>query len=339
LFNTQARRTGVKVELCNGNGQATPGVAAAWAILVHMGADETAEEAVTATEPKVEDGREVDTAIEDATEVDDRPPGAHRRGRGLWLPIVIFVVLLAAAAVVGRIVVPAGGPEAGAPPPTAIGSASPQPQPTATPVLPGLPPLPTPPPRPADALEGWAQRIGSMINVPQVAIEAYGYAQLMLQQTDPGCRLSWTTLAGIAQVESTHGQAGGAVLEPGGRSSPPITGPLLDGRSGRPLVRDTDAGAFDGDATYDRTMGPMRLVPTVWRAQAIDADADGILDPYDIDDASLALARLLCSGPEDLSRLSGWTAAVERFRDTPADYARSVFREADNYGQLTRNAG
>jgi hypothetical protein len=288
-----------------------------------MGTDDTAEEAVTTTESQVE----------------DRPPVSHRRGAGLWLPVVIFVALLAIAAVVGRIIVPAGGPEAGAAPPTAVGSAPGSPQPSATPAVPGLPPLPTPPPRPADALAAWAQRIGNMINVPEVAIEAYGYAQLMLQQTDPGCHLSWTTLAGIGQVESTHGQAGGAVLEPGGRSSPPIAGPLLDGRNGRPLVRDTDAGAFDGDATFDRSMGPMRLVPTVWRAQAIDADADGILDPYDIDDASLALARLLCSGSEDLSKLTGWTASVERFRNTPAGYARSVFREADNYGQLTRNAG
>jgi hypothetical protein len=299
-----------------------------------MGADDTAEEAVTATESQVENNREVG----DKPEGEDRPRGAHRRGAGLWLPIVIFVVLLAVAAVIGRIIVPAGGPEAGAPP-TQAGSSSATPQPSVTPPIPGLPPLPTPPPRPADALEGWAQRIGNMVNVPEVAIEAYGYAQLMLQQTDPQCRLTWTTLAGIAQVESTHGQAGGAVLERGGRSSPPIAGPLLDGRNGRPLVRDTDAGAFDGDATYDRTMGPMRLVPTVWRAQAIDADADGILDPFDIDDASLALARLLCSGTEDLSKLAGWTAAVERFRNTPAGYARSVFREADNYGQLTRNAG
>jgi hypothetical protein len=291
-----------------------------------MGADDTVEDAVTVTEPQVE----------------DRPPGAHRRGPGLWLPIVIIVVLLATAAVIGRIVVPAGGPEAGAAPPTPVGTGSASPPASATPGVPGvpgLPPLPTPPPRPANALDAWSQRIGSMIDVPQVAIEAYGYAQLMLQQTDPQCHLTWTTLAGIAQVESTHGQAGGAVLEASGRSTPPITGPVLDGRSGRPLVRDTDAGAFDGDATYDRTMGPMRLVPTVWRAQAIDADADGILDPYDIDDASLALARLLCSGTEDLSKLTGWTAAVERFRNTPAGYARSVFREADNYGQLTRNAG
>jgi hypothetical protein len=288
-----------------------------------MGADETTKVSEEVVEKESEP-------------VEDRPVGTHRHGSGLWLPIVIFVALLAIAGLVGRFLVPAGGPSEGASLPTPIVSGSPGPPATPTPLVPGIPPLPTPPARPADALEVWAKRISDVIDVPQVAIQAYGYAQLMLQQTDPSCRLTWTTLAGIAQVESTHGQAGGAELQAGGRSSPPISGPLLDGRNGRPLVRDTDAGAFDGDASYDRVMGPMRLLPSVWRAQAIDADADGILDPYDIDDASLAMARLLCSGTDDLSRLAGWTAAVERFRDT-SGYARSVFREADNYGQLTRN--
>ena len=91
------------------------------------------------------------------------------------------------------------------------------------------------------------------------------------------------------------------MLEQGGRSSPAIVGPLLDGKDGRAVVRDTDAGAFDGDATYDRAMGPLRLMPAMWRAHAIDADADGILDPYESTTPALALARMLCSGTEDLT--------------------------------------
>ena len=51
------------------------------------------------------------------------------------------------------------------------------------------------------------------------------------------------------------------MLGQSGRSDPVIVGPVLDGQGGRALVRDTDAGAFDGDATYDRTMGPVRLTP------------------------------------------------------------------------------
>jgi len=254
------------------------------------------------------------------------------------LPVVVFVALLTAAALVGRYVVPAGGPDPGAVPPApaalpgATGPAA-GPSPTLT-----LPPLPTPPVRPADALADWAARVGGVVGVPVVAVQAYGYTQLLMQEADPQCRLGWTTLAGIGEVESRHGQAGGAVLEPSGRSAPVIVGPILDGKGGRALVQDTDAGAFDGDATYDRAMGPMRLTPSTWRGHAIDADADGILDPYDIDDASLALARLLCSGTEDLGRKAGWNAAIGRLHPGDA-YARSVFEAANSYGQRTRDIG
>jgi len=284
-------------------------------------------------------GLEVPTATlnEAQPRAGDESPAAHRRGPGLLLPVIVFAALLIAAALVGRYVVPAAGPDPGAVPPApaaqpgATGTA--EPSPTLT-----LPPLPTPPVRPADALADWAARVGGAVGVPAVAVQAYGYTQLLMQGADPQCRLGWTTLAGIGEVESRHGQAAGAVLEPSGRSAPVIIGPLLDGKGGRALVRDTDAGAFDGDATYDRAMGPMRLMPSVWRAHAIDADADGILDPYDIDDASLALGRLLCSGTEDLGRLAGWNAALGRLHPGDA-YARSVFEAANGYGQRTRHIG
>ncbi len=267
---------------------------------------------------------------------EDAPPATHRRGPGLWLPLAVFGALLVAAAVVGRFVVPAGGPDPGAAPqPQAEGDRTPG-APTFDATLgPTLPLLPTPPIRPADALADWAGRVAAVIGVPIVAIQAYGYAQLHMQTSDPQCRLGWTTLAGVGEVESHHGQAAGAVLEPAGRSTPVIVGPVLNGQDGRALVRDTDGGAFDGDVTFDRAMGPMHLLSSVWRTHAIDADADGILDPFDIDDASLTLARFLCSGPEDLGRLADWNAAIGRHHSGDA-YARSVFQAADGYGQRTR---
>lgn len=257
---------------------------------------------------------------------------AHRRGPGLWLPLIVFVVLLAAGGAVGRFVIPRPAPDPGAAPTGGpITAGTPGQSPSLT-----LPPLPTPPARPADALAAWAERIGAAIGVPPVAIQAYGYAQLLMQDNDPSCKLAWTTLAGVGEVESFHGQADGAVLATNGRSDPVIIGPVLNGEGGQPRVQDTDAGAFDGDASFDRTMGPLRLSPTMWRTYASDADADGIQDPYDIDDASLALARLLCSATDDLSQLGGWTTALGRYRSGEA-YARSVFQVADGYGQRTRN--
>ncbi len=253
---------------------------------------------------------------------------------GVTLPVLVFAALLVAGVAVGLFVVPVGGrPPTGeaANPPTA-GSGTEDP---ATPTEPSLPTLPTPPARAADQLANWALRVGQVLDVPDVAIQAYGYAQLELARTDPGCHVTWTTLAGVGQVESKHGQLDGAVLERTGRSSPPIVGPLLDGQGGRALVRDTDAGAFDGDSVYDRAMGPLRIMPGLWRLHAIDADGDAILDPYDIDDAALALARLLCSGEDDLSVLTGWRAGLARYH-SGASYNAAVFQVADDYGRRTR---
>jgi membrane-bound lytic murein transglycosylase B len=255
--------------------------------------------------------------------------------RTLWITLVVMIGLLAAAGVVGAFVgpgrnpAPVGGPTGGAAKASSLGTDVPAaPRPTLV--------VPSGPARPADALGPWAGRIGSAIDVPAVAVAAYAYAQLLVQQTTPQCHLGWTTLAGLGQVDSQHGQAGGAVLDKTGRSSPPVLGPPLDGQEGRPLVPDTDAGAYDADDTYDRGMGPLLLVPTVWRENASDGDDDDILDPYDIDDASLAMAKLLCAGGDDLAQISGWTAAMTRLGAGEA-FTAAVYQAADSYGQRTRN--
>jgi hypothetical protein len=274
----------------------------------------------------------------------DEPPSAppaenvgvvgHRRGPGIWLPLIVFAVLLVAGAVVGRFVVPRNGPDPGARPSAggtqAAPSATGEPSPT--------PSLPTPPVRPADQLADWAGRVGAAVNVPAVAIQAYGYAELFAQNQYPSCHLRWSTLAGLGEVESSHGQAEGAVLQATGRSAPILMGPLQDGKGGRALVNDTDVGAFDGDATYDRALGPLRLMPSEWREFGIDGDADGIVDPFDIDDASVAMARLLCAGNDDMSQLTGWNKAVARHHPGDA-YASSIFKAANSYGQRTRDIG
>jgi membrane-bound lytic murein transglycosylase B len=250
---------------------------------------------------------------------------------------VIFVVLLAVGALLAQYLLtrepsrPAAAADAA--------PSSPAPTHTVAPVTtPSLPALPKPPSRPADQLADWAGRVAPVVDIPVVALEAYGYAELLTKRDDPGCHLGWTTLAGVGEVESHHGQLNGAVLLPNGRSRPEILGPPLDGKNGNALVPDTDAGAYDGDPTYDRAMGPMQLLPSVWAIYAADADGDGILDVYDIDDASLALARMLCAGNEDLNQLSGWNAAIGRLHPGET-YAKAVFTAADHYGQLSKSIG
>jgi hypothetical protein len=253
----------------------------------------------------------------------------RRNTRGLTLALMVFAVLLAASAIAGRYLVPPesaanSAPRIGVPAPTGTG--------TGDPVGPTLPTsLPTTAGRPADALAPWATKIATSLRIPEIAVQAYGYAQLVLAQQQPGCHLSWTTLAGIGKIESQHGQATGTTLLATGRSDPPVNGPVLDGQSGRRLVKDTDAGAYDGNPEFDRAMGPLQLLPTAWRANAIDADNDTIQDPYDIDDASLALGKLLCARG-DLRRIADWRAAVARYRPGTS-FADSIFLAANDYGR------
>lgn len=189
--------------------------------------------------------------------------------------------------------------------------------------------------RPADALVGWAQQVGTKVGIPVVAVQAYGYAELVTAQTTPTCRLSWTTLAALGKVESSHGSFNGAVLRADGVAEPTIYGLPMDGKGGRALVADTDRGGLDGDTTYDRAIGPMQFLPAIWQANAIDADRDGAANPNDIDDAALTAAAQLCKGGRDMSRAESWWEAVLSYNAVAPD-AQKVFTTADDYGRRSQ---
>ncbi|MEV6344562.1 lytic murein transglycosylase [Actinoplanes sp. NPDC051851] len=190
--------------------------------------------------------------------------------------------------------------------------------------------------RPADALAGWAQQIGTKVGIPVVAVQAYGYAELVVGQTTPSCHLSWTTLAAIGEIESNHGSANGAVLGVDGVAQPTIYGLPLDGQGGRSLIADTDQGTIDGDTTYDRAVGPMQFIPSTWRENGIDADRDGVANPSDIDDAALTAATYLCKGGRDMSKADSWWEAILSY-NALRPYAQKVFAAADDYGTRSRS--
>jgi hypothetical protein len=270
------------------------------------------------------------------------------RGR-LVLPGVAAVLLLGSAGTAGAYVVPnLAGPPAQpaaevtptdlAPPPAdgpgtapgaAPGAGAPEvstgPQPSA----------PVPGGRPADALAGWATQVAAKVGIPVTAVQAYGYAEVVVARTLPNCRLSWTTLAAIGKVESAHGSANQATLAADGQVLPPIRGLPLDGQGGRQLIVDTDRGAQDGDQTFDRAMGPMQFIPTTWKLHAVDADANGVTDPNDIDDAALAAANYLCQGGRNMSTSEAWWAAILSYNDVQR-YAQDVFNAANDYGVRSR---
>jgi hypothetical protein len=264
------------------------------------------------------------------------------------LPALAFAALLAAAAGAGGYLVPAISPA-----PVAVAPSSPPspvdvntlPSPAPTDVDPTIAPepsgsgepsaAPTGTTRPQDRLAAWAGRMSPVVGVSVIALQAYGYAQLRTQQTQPACHLSWTTLAGIGKVESDHGREGGAFLLPDGHALPPIIGAALDGTGGRGLVRDTDHGLLDGDPVYDRAVGPMQFIPDTWAKYQIDADDDGVSDPNDINDAAMAAADYLCSGGRDLADAPAWWSAVLSYNAVRA-YAMSVFNAANDYGVRSR---
>jgi hypothetical protein len=277
---------------------------------------------------------------------------ARRPAGRLIIPAIIALLLLGAAGTAGVYLVPEALKAAPTPSVTGFpfgGAAPALPAPDASVPLPGSPApgapvgpasgVPTVPgapgARPADALAGWAQQVGTRAGIPVVAVEAYGYAELVLARSVPGCHLSWTTVAALASVESAHGSSNGAVLGADGSVQPPIYGLPLDGKGGRRLIRDTDHGTIDGDTTYDRAVGPLQFIPSAWLANAVDADNNGVRDPNDIDDASLTAAAYLCTGGRDLSKADSWWEAILSY-NAVGPYAQKVFDTANAYGQRSR---
>ena len=185
---------------------------------------------------------------------------------------------------------------------------------------------------PGSPYAAWAGRVASLTGVPERALEAYGSAQATVGSVQPGCHLSWATLAGLANIESRHGTYQGRTLGEDGRSTPPIIGIPLDGRPGVQAIADTDGGALDGDTIWDRAVGPFQFIPSTWARWGSDGNGDGIADPQNIDDAALAAGRYLCADGKDLATGAGWSRAVLSYNNS-AEYLHNVFDGADRYAR------
>ena len=128
-------------------------------------------------------------------------------------------------------------------------------------------------------------------DIPPNALLAYTRAAAMC----PG--LSWSVLAGVGEVESDHG------------------------RSSLPGVRD---GANAAGAE-----GPMQMLPATFAAYAVGASGRSP-DPYDMGDATVAAARLLCAdGGGDPIRVAGALFAYNH----DAAYVEEVLRWATRYAE------
>ncbi len=190
--------------------------------------------------------------------------------------------------------------------------------------------------RPADQLRDWAAQRAGTLGIPIEALEAYGYAARVAEVENPGCRLSWTTLAGIGMVESHHGTYRGAEIGPNGDVRPPIRGVRLDGTNGNLEILDEEAtaAAADADASpvYARAMGPMQFIPETWRLYGVDANNDGVTSPDNFDDAALSAAGYLCFRGKDLATARGWMNALRAYNHSD-HYARTVRDWATAYAE------
>ncbi|MDO9455483.1 lytic transglycosylase domain-containing protein [Nocardioides sp.] len=178
-------------------------------------------------------------------------------------------------------------------------------------------------------VEGNTEQIlatSSTNGIPSAALAAYQRAETVINAADKSCHLNWQLVAAIGRVESNHGRFGGNVLDADGVAQPGILGLPLDGTKNTALIRDTDAGQYDGDSRFDRAAGPMQFIPSTWSVVGVDADNDGVRNPQDIDDAALATAVYLCSGDDDLATLKGQRASVYRYNhsDSYVDLVLSV---------------
>jgi membrane-bound lytic murein transglycosylase B len=171
--------------------------------------------------------------------------------------------------------------------------------------------------------------------IPRIAYDAYRSASAQASTISADCAVDWTVLAGLGRVESRHG-----LLEPGHRIAPSgdvtplIRGPQLDGTSGTLSIADSDGGAIDGDALWDRAMGPLQFIPTTWAQLGRDGNGDGTADPDNLYDAALTAAAHLCvREPGDYSDRSQLRRALLAY-NASGRYADQVLGWIERYRLL-----
>jgi membrane-bound lytic murein transglycosylase B len=166
----------------------------------------------------------------------------------------------------------------------------------------------------------------SALGIPSMTLGAYRNAEQMMATSDPGCGMSWNLLAGIGRIESGH--ANGGATDAHGTAVRAIYGPALYGSlPGNEVIVQN---SVDGRVSYARAMGPMQFLPGTWARYASDGGGDGVADPQNLYDSTLAAARYLCSGGLNLRDQSQVMAAILRYNNS-IPYARNVLGWAAAY--------
>ena len=191
--------------------------------------------------------------------------------------------------------------------------------------------LPQPPlPEPLVTPGGHAGSAGvsGPLGIPASMLKAYQNAAAILAKEQPNCHLDWALIASIGRIESNH--ARGGYVDAKGDTLERILGPVLNGAGAFAAIPDTDGGKFDGDTVWDRAVGATQFIPGTWRGYASDGNGDGVSNPNNVYDETLATARYLCSGGLDLSTVEGQRLAVRRYNNSTS-YVDTVMAWAEAY--------
>ncbi|GAB3362102.1 MULTISPECIES: lytic transglycosylase domain-containing protein [Amycolatopsis] len=191
--------------------------------------------------------------------------------------------------------------------------------------LPQLPEIPEPPEPRADS--GSAGASGPL-GIPASMLKAYRNAAALMGKQQPGCRVDWALLASVGRIESNH--ARGGYVDEKGNTLERILGPALNGTGGFAAIRSSDGGVFTGDPVWDHAVGAMQFITGTWRQYASDGNGDGVSDPNNVYDETLAAGRYLCSGGLDLSSDGGQRVAVRRYNNSQS-YVDTVMAWAVRY--------
>ena len=97
--------------------------------------------------------------------------------------------------------------------------------------------------------------------------------------------------------------------------------------NGFAVIVDSDGGRLDGNAEWDRAIGPMQFLPETWSRWAVDGNGDGVADPHNLYDATATAARFLCHLVD--TRGSSPSSFLLGYNDSRS-YARTVIATAQN---------
>jgi cell wall-associated NlpC family hydrolase len=217
------------------------------------------------------------------------------------LVVTLTAVVVAAGALVVAVQLAPGTP------PKPVAATVPAPPPSEAPVVSTAPKVPE---TPGQEFDTFAEGMSKRLDIPERAMIAYAEATNQLAKDQPGCHLSWVTLAAVGKTTTDHGRAAGATFAVDGDASKTI---------GTVELRD-----FDGNViSTANSAGPMQLSPALWSAYQRSASG-GKPNPQNIDDAALTAGRALCAGGRDLSNGDAWWAAVSSLQSAPLYLHRTL---------------